>query len=65
LHRGRIEGIRPTNDKRTRMEGETAKLQAGSLVPPKAAPWLDDFLIEYVGFPSGKYDDQMMRYRNS
>jgi len=47
------------------MEGETAKLQAGSLVPPKAAPWLDDFLIEYVGFPSGKYDDQMMRYRNS
>jgi predicted phage terminase large subunit-like protein len=41
LRRGGIEGIvaiRPTTDKRTRMQGETAKLQAGSLILPKAAP---------------------------
>jgi predicted phage terminase large subunit-like protein len=62
LRRYGIEGIveiRPTADKRSRMEGETAKLQARSLMLPKAAPWLDEFLIEYVAFPSGKYDDQM------
>jgi predicted phage terminase large subunit-like protein len=62
LRRDGIEGIvpiRPTADKRSRMDGETAKLQAGSLILPKAAPWLEEFLIEYVGFPNGKYDDQM------
>jgi predicted phage terminase large subunit-like protein len=52
-------GRRSTADKKTRMYGETAKLQAGSLVLPKSAPWLDDFLQEYVAFPGGKHDDQM------
>ncbi|WBL80353.1 phage terminase large subunit [Bradyrhizobium xenonodulans] len=52
-------GIKPTQDKRSRMSGETAKLQAGSLVVPRTAPWLDDFLLEYVSFPFGKTDDMM------
>jgi predicted phage terminase large subunit-like protein len=51
--------IRPTADKKTRMYGETAKLQGGSLILPKAAPWLDEFLLEYIAFPGGKHDDQM------
>jgi predicted phage terminase large subunit-like protein len=51
--------IRPTTDKRSRMRGETPKLEAGSLILPKAAPWLDEFLQEYLTFPSGKYDDQI------
>lgn len=50
---------RPTTDKKTRMNGETAKLEAGSLILPKSAPWLDEFLEEYRGFPGGKYNDQM------
>jgi predicted phage terminase large subunit-like protein len=50
---------RPTTDKKTRMNGETAKLQAGSLILPKSAPWLDEFLEEYRAFPGGKHDDQM------
>jgi predicted phage terminase large subunit-like protein len=50
---------RPTTDKRTRMNGETAKLEAGSLIFPKSAPWLDEFLEEYRAFPGGKHDDQM------
>ena len=54
-----IIGWRPTTDKRTRMNGETPKLEAGSLTLPKSAPWLDDFLVEYLAFPSAKYDDQM------
>jgi predicted phage terminase large subunit-like protein len=50
---------RPVADKRTRMYGETAKLEAGSLILPKSAPWLDEFLMEYLGFPGGKHDDQI------
>ena len=50
---------RPTSDKKTRMNGETAKLEAGSLILPKSAPWLDEFLEEYRAFPGGKYNDQM------
>jgi hypothetical protein len=41
------------------MYGETAKLEAGSLILPKSAPWLDEFLMEYLGFPGGKHDDQV------
>ena len=52
-------GRRSTADKKTRMYGETAKLQASSLILPKSTPWLDDFLQEYVAFPGGKHDDQM------
>jgi len=50
---------RPTTDKKSRMNGETAKLEAGSLILPKAAPWLDEFLEEYRAFPGGRHDDQM------
>jgi predicted phage terminase large subunit-like protein len=50
---------RPVTDKKTRMYGETAKLEAGSLILPKSAPWLDEFLMEYLGFPGGKHDDQI------
>lgn len=52
-------GIRPNRDKRSRMSGETAKLQAGSLLLPRTAPWLDNFMLEYVSFPFGKTDDMM------
>jgi hypothetical protein len=52
-------GSRPTKDKRTRMDGETPKLVSGCLVLPKAAPWFDDFMVEYLAFPGGKHDDQI------
>jgi predicted phage terminase large subunit-like protein len=52
-------GRRTVVDKKTRMNGETAKLEAGSLILPKSAPWLDDFLLEFVAFPGGKHDDQI------
>lgn len=51
--------VRPKKDKRSRMNGQTPKLQAGSLVLPKSAPWLGDFMLEYLSFPSGKTDDIM------
>ena len=60
--RNQMTGIiprRPTTDKKTRMNGETAKLEAGSLILPRSAPWLDEFLEEYRAFPGGKHDDQV------
>jgi predicted phage terminase large subunit-like protein len=50
---------RPTADKKTRMYGETSKIEAGQLILPKSAPWLDDFLAELLAFPGGKHDDQV------
>ena len=50
---------RPTKDKRTRMDGETPKLAAGCFSLPRLAPWLNDFLPEYLSFPGGKHDDQI------
>jgi len=54
-----IVGRRAVVDKKTRMNGETAKLEAGSLVLPKSAPWLDEFVMEFLAFPGGKHDDQI------
>ena len=51
--------IKPVKSKTQRMEGETAKLESGSLLLPKFAHWLEDFLKEYLAFPNGKYDDQI------
>jgi predicted phage terminase large subunit-like protein len=52
-------GIKPVKDKITRMMGQTPKLEAGSLVIPESAPWLDDFLTEYLTFWKGHHDDQI------
>jgi predicted phage terminase large subunit-like protein len=46
-------------DKATRMSTETPKLQAGNLILPKVASWIDDFKVEYLAFPNGKHDDQI------
>jgi predicted phage terminase large subunit-like protein len=54
-----IVGRRAVVDKKSRMNGETAKLEAGSLVLPKAASWLDEFIMEFLAFPGGKHDDQI------
>jgi predicted phage terminase large subunit-like protein len=51
--------IQPVKSKLQRMEGETAKLEAGSLFVPEEAPWSEDFVKEYLAFPNGKHDDQI------
>ncbi len=52
-------GIAQQADKATRMYAVTPILEGGTLHLPKSAPWLDDFLEEYLAFPNGKYDDQV------
>jgi predicted phage terminase large subunit-like protein len=51
--------IRPDRDKIVRLEGQTAVIEAGHVLLPDKAPWLDDFLAEILAFPYGRYDDQV------
>lgn len=49
----------PSKDKETRLLGQTPKLECGSLFLPRSAPWLADFVEEYLAFPKGRHDDQI------
>ncbi len=52
-------GIKPEGDKATRMEAQSAKIEAGQVLLPHDAPWLDTFLHEVLGFPNTRHDDQV------
>ena len=51
--------ISPEKDKVTRMFAQSAKIEAGQVVLPKDAPWLDAFQNEILAFPHGRHDDQV------
>jgi predicted phage terminase large subunit-like protein len=51
--------IRPDKDKITRLSAQSAKIEAGQLLLPAKAPWLEDFKAEILAFPAGRYDDQV------
>jgi predicted phage terminase large subunit-like protein len=52
-------GIAHQTDKATRMQAASPILEGGALYLSKNAPWLGDFLEEYLAFPNGKYNDQI------
>lgn len=49
----------PGTDKVMRFGTQTIKFENGKVHLPKAAPWLDDYIREIIGFPGTKYDDQV------
>lgn len=51
--------INPEGDKVVRMSACSAKIEAGSVLLPTQAPWLDDFRDELLAFPHGSHDDQV------
>ena len=52
-------GIRPKDDKATRLMAVTPSIEAGRTAIPAEAPWLADFRRELTFFPNGKFDDQV------
>ena len=60
-HEGTIRpiAIRPDQDKIVRLEAQSAVIEAGNVLLPKSAPWLDDFLLEVLAFPHGRFNDQV------
>jgi predicted phage terminase large subunit-like protein len=51
--------IKPEADKVTRMSNQSAKIEAGQVILPETAPWLDEFKAEILAFPGGRFDDQV------
>jgi predicted phage terminase large subunit-like protein len=52
-------GVKPDGSKLERMAAQSAKIEAGQVHLPKSAPWLGDFLNEFLAFPNGRHDDQV------
>jgi predicted phage terminase large subunit-like protein len=50
---------KPEADKRTRLAGVSAMIQAGRVLLPPDAPWLAEFKQELLAFPSCRHDDQV------
>lgn len=50
---------KPEQDKRTRLAGVSAMIEAGRLMLPVEAPWLGEFKQELLAFPSSRHDDQV------
>jgi predicted phage terminase large subunit-like protein len=51
--------IRPEGDKVVRMSAQSAKIEAGEVLLPKHARWIDDLRTEMLAFPNGMHDDQV------
>ena len=49
----------PEGDKVMRLHAQSVRFEAGEVVLPERAPWLDDFLAELLAFPAGRHDDQV------
>lgn len=50
---------RPENDKKSRVAGISAMIEAGQLLLPREASWLAEFKQELLAFPNGRFDDQV------
>lgn len=51
--------IEAETDKETRLYSVQGKFEAGSVIFPKDAPWLDDLITELLAFPASRHDDQV------
>lgn len=55
----RVIGIRPQGSKQDRMSAQSPVIEAGSLLLPRSAPWLEAYLAELLAFPTAKNDDRV------
>ena len=51
--------IQPEGDKVTRMAAQCARIEAGQVLLPEEAAWLQDFQTEILEFPACRHDDQV------
>jgi phage terminase large subunit-like protein len=42
-----------------RLHACSDRFENGRIFLPVDAPWLDDYIVELIGFPGTKYDDQV------
>lgn len=51
--------VKPERNKKTRMQIQSAKFEAGLVFFPKQAPWLSHYEAEIFAFPNVRFDDQV------
>lgn len=51
--------VTPEGDKASRLVGVTAMIEAGRVLLPHSAVWLEDYEHELCGFPAVRHDDQV------
>lgn len=51
--------IEPEGDKITRMSNQSPKIEAGHVILPGDASWLEDFKVEVLAFPNDRFDHQV------
>ena len=51
--------VQPKEDKMIRMNAQTARIEAGSVILPRKAHWLDEFFQEVLAFPGNRHSDQI------
>jgi predicted phage terminase large subunit-like protein len=54
-----VVAVKPEGNKKTRMQIQSAKFEAGLVFFPRRAPWLADYEAELFGFPNVRFDDQV------
>lgn len=54
-----IIAVNPEGGKESRAAAIQPAVQAGNVYLPEGAPWLEDFISEFAGFPTGRRDDQV------
>jgi predicted phage terminase large subunit-like protein len=56
-----IEEYKPDfgTDKYMRLQAQSTKFEAGRVLLPSRAPWLEEYIREIIGFPGAKHDDQV------
>ena len=51
--------VKPWSSKEERFVGTLGEVEAGNILLPTDAPWLDAFRAELKAFPNGRHDDQV------
>lgn len=59
MDRACFNAVQPVQSKDVRFNAACAPVEAGRLVLPREAIWLQDFKHELMGFPRAKFDDQV------
>jgi predicted phage terminase large subunit-like protein len=54
-----VTAYKPDTDKRARLIGQTDLFSGGSVLLPRRAAWLEQFIAELLAFPGGRQDDQV------
>lgn len=52
-------GITPKGSKIERLSVNSSRIEAGDVLLPRSARWLDEFITEVIAFPKGMHDDQV------